>query len=134
MTISVAFENSVDVSVGMASSVLKRSTGRESSVLHLSVFGSFSEDALPIEEHLGDEIMARIGRVLEGRNHVVLGRLFLPCQITGSNMLRAACKPPCGKGIVRIFLNVVIRLVSKLSCSTMVIAHSSHDFFAHRNW
>jgi anthranilate 1,2-dioxygenase large subunit len=38
------------------------------------VFGSFSNDVPPLEEHLGDEIYARIGRVMGGRTPVVLGR------------------------------------------------------------
>jgi anthranilate 1,2-dioxygenase large subunit len=38
------------------------------------VFGSFSNDVPPLEEHLGDEIYSRIGRVMGGRTPVVLGR------------------------------------------------------------
>jgi len=38
------------------------------------VFGSFSNDVPPLEEHLGDEIYTRIRRVLNGRTPVVLGR------------------------------------------------------------
>jgi anthranilate 1,2-dioxygenase large subunit len=38
------------------------------------VFGSFSNDVPPLEEHLGDEIYSRIGRVMGGRAHVILGR------------------------------------------------------------
>src|SRR6516225_9213497 len=38
------------------------------------VFGSFSNDVPPLEEHLGEEIHSRIGRVLGGRQPVVLGR------------------------------------------------------------
>ncbi len=38
------------------------------------VFGSFSNDVPPLEEHLGEEIYARIGRVMGGRTPVVLGR------------------------------------------------------------
>jgi anthranilate 1,2-dioxygenase large subunit len=38
------------------------------------VFGSFSNDVEPLEEHLGEEIYSRIGRVLGGRTPVVLGR------------------------------------------------------------
>jgi anthranilate 1,2-dioxygenase large subunit len=38
------------------------------------VFGSFSNDVAPLEEHLGEEIYSRIGRVLGGRTPVVLGR------------------------------------------------------------
>jgi len=38
------------------------------------VFGSFSNDVPPLEEHLGDEIYSRIGRVLGERTPVVLGR------------------------------------------------------------
>jgi anthranilate 1,2-dioxygenase large subunit len=38
------------------------------------VFGSFSNDAPPLEEHLGEEIYCRIGRVMGGRTPVILGR------------------------------------------------------------
>jgi len=38
------------------------------------VFGSFSNDVVPLEEHLGEDIYTRIGRVLGGRTPVVLGR------------------------------------------------------------
>jgi anthranilate 1,2-dioxygenase large subunit len=38
------------------------------------VFGSFSNDVPPLEEHLGEEIHSRIGRVMKGRTPVVLGR------------------------------------------------------------
>ena len=38
------------------------------------VFGSFSNDVPPLEEHLGEEIYSRIRRVMGGRTPVVLGR------------------------------------------------------------
>src|SRR5436305_4751937 len=38
------------------------------------VFGSFSNDVPPLEEHLGEEIYSRIGRVLGGRTPAILGR------------------------------------------------------------
>ena len=38
------------------------------------VFGSFSNDVPPLEEHLGEEIYSRIGRVMGGRTPVILGR------------------------------------------------------------
>jgi anthranilate 1,2-dioxygenase large subunit len=38
------------------------------------VFGSFSNEVPPLEEHLGEEIYSRIGRVLGDRTPVVLGR------------------------------------------------------------
>jgi anthranilate 1,2-dioxygenase large subunit len=38
------------------------------------IFGSFSNDVLPLEEHFGEEIHSRIGRVMGGRTPVVLGR------------------------------------------------------------
>jgi anthranilate 1,2-dioxygenase large subunit len=38
------------------------------------VFGSFSNDVPPLEEHLGEEIYSRIGRVIGGRTPVVLAR------------------------------------------------------------
>jgi anthranilate 1,2-dioxygenase large subunit len=38
------------------------------------VFGSFSNDVSPLEEHLSEEIHSRIGRVMSGRTPVILGR------------------------------------------------------------
>ena len=38
------------------------------------MFGSFSNDVPPLEEHLGEEIYSRIGRVMGGRTPVILGR------------------------------------------------------------
>jgi anthranilate 1,2-dioxygenase large subunit len=38
------------------------------------VFGSFSNHVPPLEEHLGEEIYSRIGRVMGGRTPVILGR------------------------------------------------------------
>jgi len=38
------------------------------------VFGSFSNDVPPLEEHFGEEIYSRIGRVMGGRTPVILGR------------------------------------------------------------
>jgi anthranilate 1,2-dioxygenase large subunit len=38
------------------------------------IFGSFSNDVPPLEEHLGEEIYSRIGRVMGGRTPVILGR------------------------------------------------------------
>lgn len=38
------------------------------------VFGSFSDDVPPLKEYLGEEIYSRIGRVLDGRTPVILGR------------------------------------------------------------
>ena len=38
------------------------------------VFGSLSNDVPPLEEHLGEEIYSRIGRVMGGRTPVVLAR------------------------------------------------------------
>lgn len=43
--------------------------------VHGLIFGSFAEDVPPIDEYLGDEIIARIGRVLAGRTPVVIGRV-----------------------------------------------------------
>jgi anthranilate 1,2-dioxygenase large subunit len=43
-------------------------------VVHGLVFGSFSDDVLPIEEYLGAQIMARIERVLAHRKPLVIGR------------------------------------------------------------
>jgi anthranilate 1,2-dioxygenase large subunit len=38
------------------------------------VFGSFSNEVPPLEEHLGEEIYSGIGRVMGGRTPVILGR------------------------------------------------------------
>jgi anthranilate 1,2-dioxygenase large subunit len=43
-------------------------------VVHGLVFGSFSEEVPPIDEYLGEEVSARIERVLGGRKPVVIGR------------------------------------------------------------
>jgi anthranilate 1,2-dioxygenase large subunit len=43
-------------------------------LVHGLVFGSFSEEVPPIEEYIGETIMARIERVLAGRAPVVIGR------------------------------------------------------------
>jgi anthranilate 1,2-dioxygenase large subunit len=42
--------------------------------LHGLVFGSFDEDVDDIESYLGDAVLSRIARVMEGRKPVVLGR------------------------------------------------------------
>ncbi|HVV93723.1 MAG TPA: aromatic ring-hydroxylating dioxygenase subunit alpha [Hyphomicrobiales bacterium] len=42
--------------------------------LHGLVFGTFAAETPPLEDYLGPEIVARIGRVLEGRRPVVIGR------------------------------------------------------------
>ena len=43
-------------------------------LVHGLVFASFAEEVPPVEEYLGEEIMARIARVFAGRTPVVLGR------------------------------------------------------------
>jgi anthranilate 1,2-dioxygenase large subunit len=42
--------------------------------LHGLVFGTFSDETPPLEDYLGEEIAARIGRVLANRRPVVIGR------------------------------------------------------------
>ncbi|BBQ03519.1 aromatic oxygenase (plasmid) [Burkholderia sp. SFA1] len=42
--------------------------------LHGLVFGSFSDDVVSLEDYLGEEIVSRVARILDGRVPVVLGR------------------------------------------------------------
>jgi anthranilate 1,2-dioxygenase large subunit len=73
----VAFKNGVKGKGGMPDSFRIEDHGPRKlriAILHGLIFGSFSEDVLPIDEYLGDEISSRIERVLGGRRPVVLGR------------------------------------------------------------
>lgn len=74
----VAFKDGINGKGGMPRSFCLEDHGprklRIATVCGL-VFGSLSDDVPPIEEYLGDEILARIERVLgDGRRPVVLGR------------------------------------------------------------
>ena len=75
--IGVAFKNGLKGKGGMPPSFcMEEHSPRKlrTAVVHGLVFGSFSHDALPIEDYLGEEIKARIERVLGGRKPVVIGR------------------------------------------------------------
>jgi anthranilate 1,2-dioxygenase large subunit len=75
--IGVAFKDGVGGKGGMpASFCMAEHSPRKlrTAVVHGLVFGSFSDDVLPIEEYLGEEIMARIERVLARRKPLVIGR------------------------------------------------------------
>src|ERR1700728_1801680 len=75
--IGVAFKDGVKGQGGMPATFrMEEHAPRKLRIalVHGLVFGSFSEEVPPIEEYLGDAIMARIERVLGGRAPVVLGR------------------------------------------------------------
>jgi anthranilate 1,2-dioxygenase large subunit len=75
--IGVAFKNGLNGKGGMPPSFcMEEHSPRKlrTAVVHGLVFGSFSSVALPVEDYLGEEIMARIERVLGGREPVVIGR------------------------------------------------------------
>ncbi|MFL6694863.1 MAG: aromatic ring-hydroxylating dioxygenase subunit alpha [Ramlibacter sp.] len=72
----VAFEKGVNGKGGMPASFCKEDHGPRklrTTVLCGLVFGSLSEDVPPIDEYLGDEVMARLERVL-GKPVEVIGR------------------------------------------------------------
>jgi anthranilate 1,2-dioxygenase large subunit len=74
---SVAFKNGIKGKGGMPASFRMQDHGPRKlriARVHGLVFGSFSKVVTPIEEYLGDAILARIERVLAGRTAVVLGR------------------------------------------------------------
>jgi anthranilate 1,2-dioxygenase large subunit len=73
----VAFKDGIKGKGGMpASFCMQRHNPRKLRLAEAFgvVFGSFSNDVVPLEEHLGEEIYARINRVMGGRTPVVLGR------------------------------------------------------------
>jgi len=75
--IGVAFKDGVKGEGGMPPSFCMEEHGPRKlriATLHGLIFGSFSEDVPPIEEYLGETIVAHIARVLAGRTPVVLGR------------------------------------------------------------
>jgi anthranilate 1,2-dioxygenase large subunit len=75
--IGVAFKEGIKGKGGMAPGFRMEDHGPRKlriALVHGLVFGSFSDDVPPIEDYLGEAIMARIERVLAGRTPVVLGR------------------------------------------------------------
>jgi anthranilate 1,2-dioxygenase large subunit len=73
----VAFKDGIKGQGGMpASFCMERHNPRKLRLAEAFgiVFGSFSNDVPALEEHLGEEIHSRIGRVMNGRTPVVLGR------------------------------------------------------------
>ncbi len=73
----VAFKDGIKGKGGMSASFCMEHHGPRKLRLAEAfgvVFGSFSNDVAPLEEHLGEEIYSRIGRVLGGRTPVILGR------------------------------------------------------------
>lgn len=74
---AVAFQDGVGGAGGMPPEFCMERHGPRklrTAVLNGLVFGSLSNDVLPLEEYLGEEIVARIERLLGGRTPVVLGR------------------------------------------------------------
>ncbi len=75
--IGVAFKDGVKGKGGMPPSFRMEDHSPRKlriALVHGLVFGSFSEEVPPIEEYIGDTIMARIERVLAGRKPAVIGR------------------------------------------------------------
>ena len=75
--VNVAFKDGVNGRGGMPQSFCMEEHGPRKlkvALVHGLVFGSFSENPPSIEKYLGEEIMARIARVLAGRKPIVLGR------------------------------------------------------------
>ena len=75
--IGVAFKNGIKGKGGMAPGFRMEEHGPRRlriALVHGLVFGSFSAEAPPIEDYLGEAIMPRIARVLAGRKPVVLAR------------------------------------------------------------
>jgi anthranilate 1,2-dioxygenase large subunit len=75
--VGVAFKDGIDGKGGMKPDFCTGDHGLRKlrvATLHGLVFGSFSDDVPPLDEYLGEEIVERIARVLEGRTPVVLGR------------------------------------------------------------
>ena len=75
--VSIPFKDGVKGKGGMASSFRMETHGPRKlriATVHGLVFGALSPEAPAIEEYLGEQILARMGRVLAGRSVVVLGR------------------------------------------------------------
>jgi anthranilate 1,2-dioxygenase large subunit len=73
----VAFKDGINGKGGMlASFCMERHNPRKLRLAEAFgiVFGSFSNDVPPLEEHFSEEIYSRIGRVMSGRTPVILGR------------------------------------------------------------
>lgn len=75
--VGVAFRDGIDGNGGMKKCFAMADHSLRKlrvACLHGLVFGSFSDEVPPLDEYLGDEIVERIGRVLEDRSPVVLSR------------------------------------------------------------
>jgi anthranilate 1,2-dioxygenase large subunit len=75
--VGVAFEDGIKGRGGIAKDFCKSHQGpRKLRIATLAglVFGSFDDDVEDLEDYLGEEVTARIRRVLDGRKPVVLGR------------------------------------------------------------
>ncbi|SAK80491.1 aromatic oxygenase [Caballeronia glebae] len=75
--LGVAFKDGINGKGGMKPDFCMEDHGLRKlrvETLHGLVFGSYSDDVAPLDEYLGEEIVSRIARVLEGRKPVVLGR------------------------------------------------------------
>lgn len=75
--IGVAFKDGIGGKGGMAPDFCMADHGPRKlrvASMHGLIFGSFSEDVPDIEDYLGEEIVGRIARLLDGRTPVVLGR------------------------------------------------------------
>jgi anthranilate 1,2-dioxygenase large subunit len=73
----VAFKDGINGKGGMKPDFCMEEHGLRKlrvETLHGLVFGSYSDDVAPLDEYLGEDIVSRIARVLEGRKPVVLGR------------------------------------------------------------
>ena len=73
----VAFKDGIKGKGGMPKSFCMQEHGPRKlrvAVVHGLIFGSFDEDVPDIEDYLGDEVIARIGRVLGNRRPVILGK------------------------------------------------------------
>ena len=75
--VGIAFKDWIGGKGGMEKDFCMNSVGpRKLRVANVDglIFGSFDEDVDDIEDYLGEEVLDRIHRVLEGRKMVVLGR------------------------------------------------------------
>ncbi|AEQ52649.1 aromatic ring-hydroxylating oxygenase subunit alpha [Pelagibacterium halotolerans] len=75
--VGIAFKDGIGGKGGMEKSFCMNSVGpRKLRVANVEglIFGSFDEDVDDIEDYLGEEVLGRIRRVLQGRKVVVLGR------------------------------------------------------------
>lgn len=75
--VAVAFKDGIGGKGGIASDFCVSQQGPRKmriATLYGLVFGSFDEDVEDIETYIGEEVLGRIKRVLDGRKPVVLGR------------------------------------------------------------